>query len=142
RTPRALRAARFACDQAPGRYPAVCGGPHVCCPVNLRTPRALRAARFACDQAPGRYPAVCGGPHVCCPVSLHRRRRTGWKASRAGVATAIAVLSGIVVAAIVPWPGLHWRDDSPITASASRILEYDQGSGRLRMTQLRIALMV
>ncbi len=70
KTPRASPAARFACDQARGRSPAGCGGPHVCCPASLKTPRASPAARFACDQARGRSPAGCGGPHVCCPASL------------------------------------------------------------------------
>jgi hypothetical protein len=44
-----------------------------------------------------------------------------------------AVALGVVLGAAVPWPGLAWR--RPLADSASRVFEYDAGSGRDRVDQ-------
>jgi hypothetical protein len=42
-------------------------------------------------------------------------------------------VAGFLAAALVPWPGLHWREGAPIVSTAARIFEHDQGTGRERL---------
>lgn len=46
---------------------------------------------------------------------------------------ALAVAIGILLGGLVPWPGLHWNDSSPLSSTASRLFEHDTGTGRARL---------
>ena len=66
------------------------------------------------------------------------------RARRAAIATRLVAITVIVVAsagvaALAPWPGLAWRDSSPFAGSLERLDEADQGSGKVRLDQHRVA---
>jgi len=53
---------------------------------------------------------------------------------------AAAVILAVAATAWVPWPGLHWTDAThPMTATLSRLTEYETGTGRERLADLGIA---
>jgi hypothetical protein len=56
------------------------------------------------------------------------------------VLAAVTVVLAILAAALLPWPGLSWREQSPLMSSFGRLLEYERGSGRVRLDQHRVGL--
>jgi O-antigen ligase len=54
----------------------------------------------------------------------------------AGYLATVLFLS-VVGAALTPWPGLHWNDS--LSGTAARLLDYQGGTGRERLTDLKIA---
>lgn len=53
---------------------------------------------------------------------------------------ALAVILAVAATAWVPWRGLHWTDAAhPMTATLSRLTEYETGTGRERLADLGIA---
>jgi O-antigen ligase len=76
-----------------------------------------------------------------CAVALvawrRARRSPALGAGRVLAMVATGLLTAGVVASI-PWPGLHWKEPSPYSASLQRLVAHDTGTGRLRADQLRV----
>jgi len=47
------------------------------------------------------------------------------------------LLLSVAGAALIPWPGLHWNDS--LSGTAARLVDYQGGTGRERLTDLKIA---
>ncbi|MBJ6759807.1 O-antigen ligase family protein [Myxococcaceae bacterium JPH2] len=65
------------------------------------------------------------------PVSTDLRTRVLRVMLVCGVSVGLAVL--------IPWPGLQWKESRPFADSVSRLVEYDQGSGRYRIEQAQVS---
>ncbi|HRC54445.1 MAG TPA: hypothetical protein PKU97_00920 [Kofleriaceae bacterium] len=51
-----------------------------------------------------------------------------------------AAAATVLLVAVVPWPGLVWKEDHPLWSSASRLLDYESGTGRSRVQQHEVAV--
>ncbi len=78
---------------------------------------------------------------LCAVLTTLRPARWTLAARRGALALAFGVAIGAAGASL-PWPGLHWRESNPIGATAARLLQHDEGSGRIRVAQLRTAVVI
>jgi O-antigen ligase len=104
---------------------------------------ALIGAALIMTRSRGAWIAVLAV--ILCGVALvawRRLRRPPALGIRRVLATAVTGALTIGAVAAIPWPGLHWKDASPYSASLERIVEHDAGTGRLRADQLRVGVAI
>ncbi|HEX8794347.1 MAG TPA: N-acetylmuramoyl-L-alanine amidase [Polyangiaceae bacterium] len=113
---------------------------------------ALPLAWWACARRPRPWTA-CAVILLAAVLALSRCR-SAWIGGTAALAVVVggraggrrgnfvalaACVSGVVLAASVPWMGLHWSEPSPLLSTLHRIAQYQQGSGAARLDQHRVA---
>jgi O-antigen ligase len=67
-----------------------------------------------------------------------RQQPASSRPNRGALAASAALLTGLGIAILLPWPGLHWNEGS-LASTFQRIAEYDSGTGRERLNDLELA---